>query len=147
MVDASDFPGDSRIEVSRVSGVSPANTHSNFTANSDTVAGQAEIFAFNRAFGRTWEGSAISNTRTNGNISFEVPYYAKRRFAPAKRRLASHTSDTFQDCFTLSVTNEVTPALFSKHFYPVYVATGEDFSLFWYLCPPIFYVETSAPAT
>ncbi|AMK49160.1 polyprotein [Marine RNA virus PAL473] len=78
--------------------------------------------------------TALANCPT---LEFEIPYQANIRFTPAKK--ANYTSDRqfsvggFKSQYNLN-TNGSTKALLDS-----YVAAGEDFSLFFYLGPPIMY--------
>jgi hypothetical protein len=80
-------------------------------------------------------GLARWNSLVNPLQTFEIPYYSMYRFAPAKST-RSWSADFSQDMYQMICTMQATPSpppVFK------YVAAGEDFTLFWYLGPPIFY--------
>lgn len=78
------------------------------------------------------------NTKVNPIQSYEIPYYSKFRFAPARRGTFWTGTDIYQDSFELTclTTTGSTPYYVMQH-----VASGEDFTLFFYLSPPIFYFQ------
>jgi hypothetical protein len=95
----------------------------------------------------TYNGSIQHPTAVNPMVSIELPYYSEYRFIPAKRR----------DTTTFEAPDEFTSSWFTfvqtksdgrnSQWMPSYNAAAEDFSCFWYLGPPIFYVETSYPTS
>jgi hypothetical protein len=87
---------------------------------------------FGLAGGTRW------NTQVNPIQSFEIPYYSKYRFAPARQKTLWTAKDVYQDSFNMVVTQGATAGP-DLNF--VYVAGGEDFTLMFYLSPPIFYSQ------
>jgi hypothetical protein len=87
----------------------------------------------------TLDGSTRFNTVVNPIQSFEVPYYSRYRFAPAKQGQLWTTKDEYQDSYKLSVTTVGSNG--GGQFAYKYVAAGEDFALMFYLSPPIFYTQ------
>lgn len=84
-------------------------------------------------------GSTRWNTQVNPIQSFEIPYYSKYRFAPARQKTLWASKDVYQDSFNMVVTQGATAGP-DLNF--VYVAAAEDFTLMFYLSPPIFYSQT-----
>lgn len=93
-------------------------------------------------------GGAMLSSEVNPVLSFEVPYYSFYRFAPAKRwnRLLSESVDPFTHTWRLTLQGDM-PNESTDVWMPMYTAAGEDFSCFWYLGPPIFYVDSSFPTS
>lgn len=85
------------------------------------------------------DGNTVWNTNVNPVQSFEVPFYSQYRFAPARQRQLWQDKDQFQPSFRMTRTG--VPTLGTEVAYK-YVAAGEDFTLMFYLSPPIFYAET-----
>jgi hypothetical protein len=92
-------------------------------------------------------GKAIASQTVNGTISFEVPYYNRFRFAPAKRFTRFQTDpgsrpDPFQGSWVLNATQNIPNKDSSLQ---VYVSGAEDFNTFFYLGPPRLYLFTEYP--
>jgi len=83
-------------------------------------------------------GSTRWNTVVNPLQSFEVPYYSKYRFCPARQGQKWTTKDVYQDSFSMVTTTAGTDAVSIAY---KYVAAGEDFTLMFYLSPPILYPQ------
>lgn len=81
-------------------------------------------------------GATRWSTKVNPIQSFEIPYYSPYRFAPAKRRTLWTVPDVYQSSYELLGT--CIPGILPFYAFN-YVAAGEDFTLMFYLSPPIFY--------
>lgn len=93
----------------------------------------------------TYDGCTIFSGVVNNVTSFELPYYSKYRFVPAKRLdVPLSSADVFSDSWTIQLKAYATSR---GQRAAMYTAAAEDFSLFWYLGPPIFYVENIYPLT
>jgi hypothetical protein len=84
-------------------------------------------------------GTSRWSTLVNPIQTFEIPYYSRYRFAPARRRTLWTARDDYQDNFYITSTQPNTSSNTEATF--KYVAAGEDFSLSFYLSPPRFYVQ------
>jgi hypothetical protein len=84
-------------------------------------------------------GGSRWNTVVNPLHSFEVPYYSKYRFAPGRQGTLWSFKDLYQDNFDLSC---FTVATVGADVSSVYVAAAEDFTMMFYLSPPIFYSQS-----
>lgn len=84
-------------------------------------------------------GSTRWNTVVNPIHSFEIPYYSKYRFCPARQGQKWTTKDIFQDSFSMVATTSATNAVSIAY---KYVAAGEDFTLMFYLSPPVLYPQS-----
>jgi hypothetical protein len=87
-------------------------------------------------------GASRWNTNVNGIQAYEVPYYSKYRFKPARQFQQLITDDEYQPSFKVQgmYASCATPYTILHH-----VAAGEDFTLMFYLSPPILYVEDLPP--
>lgn len=86
-------------------------------------------------------GSDIVGSSTDGALEVEFPYYANRRFAPARRFMSGNPVGDYhhkgQNGGHMVVVTSGTGVL--KHPVSRFVAAGEDFSLFmWIGQPPVF---------
>ena len=83
-------------------------------------------------------GSTRWSTSVNPIQTFEIPYYHLLRFSPARSETSWQANDVFQDSYRLDHTSVggTGPEIAYK-----YVAAAEDFTLFFYLAPPKFYVQ------
>lgn len=91
------------------------------------------------------DGALLQTSTVNPTVSFEVPYYSRFRFTPAKRILRPDDADPEQPGFALEsyFTNGSTPG---RSVVPLYCAAAEDFNCFLFLGAPIWYYEnTGAP--
>lgn len=84
-------------------------------------------------------------TRVNPFQSFEVPYYSSYRFAPAKKftKYGGRVIEPFQQGWAASI-DTVDKSDWSA-VWPIYAAAGEDFTAFFYLGPPRYYVQRGHP--
>jgi hypothetical protein len=78
------------------------------------------------------------NTKVNPVQSFEIPFYSDKRFAPARRNTRWVLPDYDQQSFELL--GSCVPGLDPVQVYS-YVAAGEDFTLAFYLSPPVLYYQ------
>jgi hypothetical protein len=94
----------------------------------------------------TLDGCAINCSSVNPLTSIELPYYSPYRFKPAKDRdKVIPYSDLFQDSYEMHLV--LRGSNNANEWCPVYTAAAEDYTCFWYLGPPIFYVEAQYPTT
>lgn len=88
-------------------------------------------------------GLARWNSVVNPQATFEIPFYSRFRFYPARRRQLWTSVDTYQETFDIvtqssSIGSDLAFAL-------KYVAAGEDFSLYFYLSPPVVFDQEPPP--
>lgn len=144
------FPliSDATWSVSRV----PSNLgNGNFSENKNVVnypstfslaATKYDLLNVNR-FSSGISGATRWTTKVNPIASYEIPYYSQYRFAPGKRGTVYTGADIYQPSYELLGT--CLPGLLPYYVYQ-YVAAGEDFSMMFYLSPPIFYEQGLAPS-
>jgi hypothetical protein len=89
-------------------------------------------------------GTTRWTSSVNSLHAFELPYYSRFRFAPAKRRTLFDGLDPFQGGFKLSFT-DTNGAANVTHVWHSYVAAAEDFTCMFYLGPPVYFYEASIP--
>lgn len=89
-----------------------------------------------RTAGRS--GATRWNTEVNPIQSYEIPYYSQYRFAPGRRGTVYNSDDVYQDSFVLETT--MVPGTRINPIYQ-YVSAAEDFTMFFYLSPPIVYFQ------
>lgn len=109
----------------------PSLTFSDLSAAANRRAGMVN-HPYMLAGGSRW------NTNVNPIHSFEVPYYSKYRFAPGKQGTLWNAVDIYQDDFELTYTTVGSPGPDVSY---KYAAAAEDFTMFFYLSPPIFYSQ------
>lgn len=90
------------------------------------------------------EGSSMMTNTVNNILGFEVPYYSNYRFAPAKQKVKFDSTEMQAMPYfaTVCQTNFSTVSGNVR----TYCAAAEDFSVFFYLGPPIFYYENIIPS-
>lgn len=110
-----------------------------------SAAGQADMVNDRTLYGRTYDGSLYQSSAVNPVVMWECPYYKNLRFAPAKRLDDVSTSDDFDTGWVLEATMSAS-AREGLEFIPLHCAAAEDFNCFFYLGPPIFYYEATAPS-
>lgn len=81
------------------------------------------------------------NSLVNPMQSYEIPYYSRFRFAPARAGTHFIAEDPYQSSLELLCTTTSSTA--PRYVYQ-YVAAGEDFTLMFYLSPPILYLQDLA---
>lgn len=110
--------------------------------DSITASGKAALLrGYDRAAGH--EGCHTQSTRINPTVSFEVPYYSRFRFSPAKQRTDfDGTGIRNEPHWQLIVQGAVQK---EDDTYQVYVAAAEDFNCFMFLGAPILYYENQVP--
>lgn len=93
----------------------------------------------------SFDGAAMFTAEVNPVLSAELPYYSEYRFIPAKRNDTTQESsvDKFTTSWCLQLQEKSSSS--NNQWCPLYNAAAEDFTCFWYLGPPIFYVETQYP--
>jgi len=112
-----------------------------YPSSSSLARTKFDLLNLNRFSGGI-SGTARWSTKVNPIASYEVPYYSQYRFAPAKRGTVYTGTDIYQPSFELLGT--CLPGLLPYYVYQ-YVAAGEDFSMMFYLSPPIFYEQSLPP--
>lgn len=88
-------------------------------------------------------GSFIQGTSVNPVLSGEVPYYSPYRFTPAKQKANFSDQQFNTPGWRLMYQGEVN----GRDTIKSYVAAAEDFNCFFFLGAPIFYLESTRPAT
>lgn len=111
------------------------------TLDSDFYRNLQSTFEFDNGH----EGKTIWNTEVNPVHTFEIPYYSRYRFAPAKRATNFSEEDEFQPGFTLTTVDVGGATRITTTLYNSYAAAGEDFTCFMYLGPPVFYYRPTRP--
>lgn len=92
-----------------------------------------------------FNGSVVQNLNTNPLVVFEVPYQLPHRFSPAKRFSRPSVADPFDTGYVAQLRGTIINV--NRSFAYTHVAGGEDFTCFFYLGPPIFYLEGEFPGT
>lgn len=92
----------------------------------------------------THDGALLNYQDMNSIIQWEVPYQKNKRFVPAKRKvLASAEVNDWDEGHCVTVSG---PQFGLNRAYGTFhVAAGEDFSCFFFLGAPIFYLELEVP--
>ncbi len=111
----------------------------NDVTNNIGRASQLELFS--RVAGMN--GISHQTSPVNPTINFEVPFYSERRFLPAKKRINFGTSDPNMPKFTVTRYGERGDDADSI---TSFVSTAEDFTCFFYLGPPVIYLEEFVPS-
>lgn len=91
-----------------------------------------------------WDGTVMQNTNVNPICQAEYPYQKPYRFAPAKRLSLPSEVDEFDTGYEVYL-HGVGSTGWNRSFMYTHVGAGEDFTCFFYLGPPILYLEDSAP--
>jgi hypothetical protein len=91
-------------------------------------------------------GLAYTTSTVNSSLAFEVPYYSRFRFTPAKQRTFYNDDRVAMPEFVVKYRGW-NPTASDAPILTASVAAGEDFTCFYYLGPPVFYQETSYPTT
>jgi hypothetical protein len=90
------------------------------------------------------EGSSMMTNAVNNILGFEVPYYSNYRFAPARQKVKFDSTEMQAMPYYGTICQ--------TQFYTVsgnvrtYCAAAEDFNVFFYLGPPVFYYEDIVPS-
>nr|UNY41994.1 MAG: polyprotein 2 [Picornavirales sp.] len=92
-------------------------------------------------------GASVQSTNVNPTLSFEVPYYSRYRFVPAKRLTVfdepgSPGPDPFQGSWKFQLKGK---ALREGGAMYVYACGAEDFTAFMFLGAPRIYFEAAFP--
>lgn len=94
------------------------------------------LLGINSPFVQTANGSELMLLRNNACMEFEAPYYLPQRFSSPRLRKSSEIQSEF---YYASQFTQSGGAETGKKFTLDYVATGEDFTLFFFLnCPRYF---------
>lgn len=83
-------------------------------------------------------GMSRWTSKVNPIQSFEIPYFSQYRFSPARAKTLWKQSDQYQSSYQLLYSG--IPTAQPNIFYN-YVSAGEDFTLMFYLSPPIMYEQ------
>jgi hypothetical protein len=111
------------------------------TDNANTPLGQA--LGVNKYLGKGGlDGAQIQSQSINPTMSVEIPYYNSNKFEFAKEKTNAASSTPSQTWFSTMISDGIGNANNKLEYF---VSTGEDFGLFFYLGPPIFYFEAIAP--
>lgn len=114
------------------------------TNNSWTQFGFVDVY--NDVAGQsTFDGSIVQSLTVNPHVCFEIPYARPYRFTPAKRHSVQDTIDPFDTGYEVLIHGFL--ANNNRSNCMEHVAGAEDFSCFFYLGPPIFYLESSIPVS
>jgi hypothetical protein len=82
---------------------------------------------------KSYMGTELTTTRLTGMIEFESPFYQPARFRPTRTLAVDSISS---EGYNLMNLNQSSQASSAETFMLDYLATGEDFSLFWFLNVP-----------
>lgn len=107
----------------------------------NTVAAITASITPRLSFLQQWEpinGLFVSPTKNNPVVEVELPFYSPYRFAFARSAATVGISADASSSMTHDIISVDKAAI--NTYYRSYVATGEDFSLFWYLSAPAFFV-------
>jgi hypothetical protein len=111
--------------------------------NASNPGGQA--LAINKYLGRGGlDGAQVQSLAVNPTMSVEIPYYNNNKFEFAKEKTNAASSAPSQTWFTTIVSGGDGNGV---HRIENFVSTGEDFGLYFYLGPPIFYYEAAPPSS
>nr|QUS52738.1 hypothetical protein 2 [Mute swan feces associated picorna-like virus 26]QUS52742.1 hypothetical protein 2 [Mute swan feces associated picorna-like virus 26] len=88
------------------------------------------------------DGAQIQSFAVNPTMSVEIPYYHSHKFDWCKSKIDANSSDSNETWFTTIMSGNQGDG---DNYLEYFVSTGEDFSLHFYLGPPIFYFEGSPP--
>jgi hypothetical protein len=105
----------------------------------------AQALAINKYLDRGGlDGAQIQSLALNPTMSVEIPFYNSHKFEFAKGKTSATSSAPAETWFSTIVNGGNSNGANRIEYF---VSTGEDFGLFFYLGPPIFYFEAVAPAT
>jgi len=93
-------------------------------------------------------GYSLTNGNTQIGVQVEFPQYSRYRFisaSPYSIPLGQESQDTDTDSITLRTVQAHTGSL-DRFIVTAHHAVGDDFSLFFFLRTPIYYVNTESPA-
>jgi hypothetical protein len=92
-------------------------------------------------FPNLWDGGMINQTSTNAGIEFEVPFYRPVRFALARNtNIIAGVADDFSNVENINYVYVLPqPSTTANEMMLEYIATGEDFSLFYFVNAPSYY--------
>ena len=104
----------------------------------------ARVFANNMP--PTFSGTAVQSMAQNPVLETEIPFYAPWRFFPTKVTPNANAATFFSirqstvSLESVAALGTTTPTIYN------YVATGEDFNLFFFTGAPVMYVQSTFPA-
>jgi hypothetical protein len=111
------------------------------TDNANTPLGQS--LAIKKYLGKGGlDGAQIQSQSINPTMSVEIPFYNSNKFEFAKEKTNAASSAPSQTWFSTMISDGIGNANNKLEYF---VSTGEDFGLFFYLGPPIFYFEGLPP--
>ncbi|APG78930.1 hypothetical protein 2 [Beihai picorna-like virus 17] len=124
--------------------------HNSLNANGQVVVSQTDTPAGHASCTEVYqnhnaqEGSSMMTNAVNNVLGFEVPYYSNYRFAPAKQKVKFDSTEmqAMPYYHTICQTQFSTASGVVR----TYCAAAEDFNVFFYLGPPIFYYENTVPS-
>jgi hypothetical protein len=117
----------------------------------NTPAGAGTLLYFKRSSNGK-EGTSLTNVQVNPVLAFELPFYSQYRFAhprllsPFDNGIPSDdqiVGPGFEMDFVARY--EETGTTNNNGIITTWVSAGEDFNLFYYMGPPIFYIEQIPP--
>nr|QUS52744.1 hypothetical protein 2 [Mute swan feces associated picorna-like virus 26] len=112
-----------------------------FLSTSDESTGQA--VRLDRFLGKGGlDGAQIQCLTVNPTMSVEIPFYNPNKFEFAKGKTNASESASSEMWFHTSVSGSQGAVVNGIDYH---VSTGEDFGLYFYLGPPIFYYEDIPP--
>lgn len=122
----------------------PLDFSNDFTAVNDTD--EETILLENTLLTDSWSGGSFNHASLNPNVEVEVPFYSNLRFLPSKTDSAASVPSPSIDSVTLPTLKTI--ALTNKGqsdtvILSDFVATGEDFNLFFFTGAPILYALNS----
>lgn len=91
----------------------------------------------------TWPGAAFTPAQVNPVVDAEIPYFSNYRFAFARQAIEKRSTDP-----EFELSGQYTPGMrigttatcpSNGAVLQTFVATGEDFSLFWFIGAPVLY--------
>jgi hypothetical protein len=92
----------------------------------------------------TMNGAMLAYGNMNSILQWEVPYQKNKRFIPGKLRIYPTPNDNDWD-EAFQIARHGVQQVQNRAFGEYHIAAGEDYTCFFYLGPPIFYVETFVP--
>lgn len=141
------FYGDTPIIATRTNYTGTGSPASNGVTAVDLDLDPANVArTYANIFPNTWLGSTAQSMAQNPVLETEIPFYAPWRFFPTKITPNADSNTFFsirQSAVTLSSLQRLgtqQPVIYN------YVATGEDFNLFFFTGAPVMYNQTSLPA-
>jgi len=111
-------------------------------SNADGSPSERAVAVKNRAL-NSHQGVQCTLVEQNPVLEIELPFYANRRFVPARQRNIMLNGDTFNTFHDVIFPNSVSLTAGVN----IYVSAGEDFSLaFFQSCPVFYFAGDPAPS-